>query len=136
MPPFRNLSPDYSISWAARRSAEQPLTQEFLGELVDVALVPGSAAADGDNEHDNFSPLNAIHDPVALADGPNTAKGGELSNERLALLLRRARQLIRPLTDEPSDPLVGNGFDELEGRLRPRDREGAISMPDSKRVLS
>jgi hypothetical protein len=75
----------------AERSTEQALPQQFPGEFVDVTLVPGSATADGDAEDGDLSSLGAVDDPVALADGTDTAIPPRLADERLALLLRPSR---------------------------------------------
>jgi hypothetical protein len=73
------------VSRDAPPSAKEPLAQESLGQLIDVALVPGSAPAGGDNDHDDLSSLDAIHDPIPLADRADTAEAGELADERFAL---------------------------------------------------
>jgi len=83
------LEDRHESSRVASRSAEQSLTQELPGELVDVVLVSRSPTADGDDEHRDLSSLDAIDDAIALADRANAAEPGQLSHERLALLLGR-----------------------------------------------
>jgi hypothetical protein len=64
-----------------RSLAEESLTQELSGQVVNVLLVSGSPGADGDDENDDLSAFDAINDPVALTDGPDTAEAGEFADE-------------------------------------------------------
>ena len=116
--------------------AKQSLAQQFPGEFVDIALVSRAPTADSDDEHGDVSLFDTIDDPVALADGADTAKAGKFADERLALLLGRFREFIGALTDEPSHALVGYRFDELERGFSPRDRESAIRAHTPRRFLA
>jgi hypothetical protein len=78
-------------------SPQQALAQELSGKLVGIALVTRSATADGDDEHGDLSPLDAIDDAIELADGTDTAEFGELTHERLVLVLGRCAELIGAL---------------------------------------
>jgi hypothetical protein len=76
-----------SASCSLSYLSKQSLTQQFLGEFVDIAPVSRSPTADRDDEDGDLSSLDAVDDPVPLADGADTAEAGELADERLALLL-------------------------------------------------
>jgi len=134
--------PEYSIKGSAAPTigaaplAKQSLTQQFPGEFVDVALVSGSPAPDRDDEDGDLSSLDAVDDPVPLADSADAAGARELADERLALLLGRPGELIGALNDETSDALVGDRLDELERGLSPRDRERAIRAHRPRRFLA
>lgn len=96
--------------------------EQFLRQGVDVVLVSRLPPADRDDHHDDFPPLDAIDEAVSLTNGANAAEPRQLPDQGLALLLGRLGKLVHTLTDEPPDPLIGDGRGVLEGCLRPLDR--------------
>jgi len=104
--------------------------KSFLIAFAVAALCATGAAAQSVPPSENTS------SEASLAGGTDTAEASELADERLALLLGRAGELIGALSDDTSGALVGDRLDELERGLRPRDRERAIRAHTPRRFLA
>ena len=58
--------------------------------------VSGAPASGSHDEDRHLLTLDAMDDPIPLADGADAPEPGKLADERLAPLLRRLRELINP----------------------------------------
>jgi hypothetical protein len=95
---------------------QQPQPQQLLCQVVYV--IPGTIATDADRNHhnENLLAFHRIDDAVTLADCPDAAKTGQLSEHRLALFFRRLDRTVDDRDDLFPDAAVCYRSQHTHGR--------------------